>query len=203
MASKYPVTPKGEFLWAHITAPDTAYKEEGEYHVKVILRGNEGENLKNAVDAQFDNWLSSQKSTGGRKFLPYKENQADDGSSDGYQFHFKMKASGVNSKTGEKFTQRPIVVGPDRKPIPSDIRIANGSLGKVAYEFAPYNTKGSIGVQLRLRGVQVLELIEYNEGGSDDNIFDEEVGYELNVSSSEDKEAEDTFPEEAAEDEDF
>lgn len=203
MASKYPVTAKGEFLWAHITAPDYSYKEEGQYHVKLILRGDAGNDMRKKVDESWESY-SSQANPKGRLFLPYKDHIASDGSQDGYEFHFKMKASGVNSKTNEAYTQRPIVVGPDRKPIPSDVKVANGSTGKIAFEFAPFSTRGTMGVQLRLRGVQVLELIEWNGGNDSDDMFDDEDGYDLNMSStSETQEAENTFPEEAGEDEDF
>lgn len=202
MAGKYSVTPKGELLWAHVTQADTTYKAEGQYHCKLILRGDDAENFIREIDASHEGIkrdVLRNKGKGFREFMPYKVNTREDGSEDGYQFHFKLKASGTNGKTGEAYTQRPIVVGPDRKPLPSDIKVANGSVAKVAYELAPYHHMSSLGVQLRLRGVQVLKLIEYLEGASD--MFDEEEGYEVTVSAP--TTAEDTFPEEADEDEDF
>ena len=54
--------------------------------------------------------------------------------------------------------------------------VGNGSIVKVAYEPIPYmmaSTK-QVGVSLRLKGVQILELVEYGNGAS---MFDEEDGY--------------------------
>lgn len=192
--SKYLVSSKGELLWAHLTTPDTTFKAEGQYHVKLILRGDDAETFKNEIDAAHKKWKASNSGKSYKEYMPYKVNKDKDGVEDGLQFHFKMRASGVNSKTGEQYTQKPIVVGPDKRPIPSSVKVGNGSVAKIAYELAPYAQMSSLGVQLRLRGVQVLKLVEYLEDGGD--FFDEEEGYELNYSNESTKEAEDTFQEE-------
>lgn len=194
--SKYPVTPKGELLWAHLTTPDTTFKAEGQYHVKLILRGEQADELKSSIDQAHAAWKSSNSGKSFKEYMPYQPNKDKDGVEDGMQFHFKMKASGTNSKTGEKYTQKPIIVGPDKRPVPSTVKIGNGSVAKIAYELAPYAQMSSLGVQLRLRGVQVLKLIEYLEEGGD--FFDEEEGYELNLNEST-EETEDSFEEEEEE----
>ena len=56
MAGKYPVTPKGEFRWAHITVPDTTFKAEGQFHVKVLLSGSEAEDMQKTVDDAHGEW---------------------------------------------------------------------------------------------------------------------------------------------------
>tara|TARA_Y100000034_G_C6899799_1_gene415713 strand:- start:2219 stop:2842 length:624 start_codon:yes stop_codon:yes gene_type:complete len=199
--AKYSTTPKGAFHWAHVGTPDTTFKAEGQFHVKLQLAGQEAEDMRNAVDTAHANWKSEVNKTKGQKayqeFLPYKVVLGDDGMESGIQFHFKMKASGVNSRTGQAFTQRPIVVGPDKTPLPTNIKIANGSTGKVAYEMAPYQFGSGLGIQLRLRGVQVLNLIEWNGDSADDSMFSVEDGYEVKVnieSNEKPNEAEEIFP---------
>jgi len=198
--TKYAVTPKGEFHWAHVGTPDTTFKAEGQFHVKLQLAGQDADIMREAVDKAHADWKSEVNKTKGQKsyqeFLPYKVVLGDDGMESGIQFHFKMKASGVNSRTGEAFTQRPMVVGPDKTPLPTNIKIANGSTGKVAYEMAPYQFGTGLGVQLRLRGVQVLHLIEWNGEGGDDSIFAVEDGYEVkvNIESTKKPESEEIFP---------
>ena len=199
--AKYSTTPKGAFHWAHVGTPDTTFKAEGQFHVKLQLAGQEAEDMRNAVDTAHANWKSEVNKTKGRKayqeFLPYKVVLGDDGMESGIQFHFKMKASGVNSRTGQAFTQRPMVVGPDKTPLPTNIKIANGSTGKVAYEMAPYQFGSGLGIQLRLRGVQVLNLIEWNGDSADDSMFSVEDGYEVKVnieSNEKPNEAEEIFP---------
>ncbi len=199
--AKYSTTPKGAFHWAHVGTPDTTFKAEGQFHVKLQLAGQEAEDMRNAVDTAHANWKSEVNKTKGQKayqeFLPYKVVLGDDGMESGIQFHFKMKASGVNSRTGQAFTQRPMVVGPDKTPLPTNIKIANGSTGKVEYEMAPYQFGSGLGIQLRLRGVQVLNLIEWNGDSADDSMFSVEDGYEVKVnieSNEKPNEAEEIFP---------
>ena len=198
--TKYAVTPKGEFHWAHVGTPDTTFKAEGQFHVKLQLAGQDADTMREAVDKAHADWKSEVNKTKGQKayqeFLPYKVVLGDDGMESGIQFHFKMKASGVNSRTGEAFTQRPMVVGPDKTPLPTNIKIANGSTGKVAYEMAPYQFGTGLGVQLRLRGVQVLHLIEWNGEGGSDEMFSVEDGYEVkvNIESKKKPEVEEIFP---------
>ena len=199
--AKYSTTPKGAFHWAHVGTPDTTFKAEGQFHVKLQLAGQEAEDMRNAVDTAHANWKSEVNKTKGQKayqeFLPYKVVLGDDGMESGIQFHFKMKARGVNSRTGQAFTQRPMVVGPDKTPLPTNIKIANGSTGKVAYEMAPYQFGSGLGIQLRLRGVQVLNLIEWNGDSADDSMFSVEDGYEVKVnieSNEKPNEAEEIFP---------
>ena len=199
--AKYSTTPKGSFHWAHVGTPDTTFKAEGQFHVKLQLAGQEAEDMRNAVDTAHANWKSEVNKTKGQKayqeFLPYKVVLGDDGMESGIQFHFKMKASGVNSRTGQAFTQRPMVVGPDKTPLPTNIKIANGSTGKVAYEMAPYQFGSGLGIQLRRRGVQVLNLIEWNGDSADDSMFSVEDGYEVKVnieSNEKPNEAEEIFP---------
>ena len=198
--AKYAVTPKGQFHWAHVGTPDTTFKAEGQFHVKLQLSGEEAETMRGAVDKAHADWKSEVNKTKGQKsyqeFMPYKVVLGEDGMESGIQFHFKMKASGVNSRTGQAFTQRPMVVGPDKTPLPTNIKIANGSEGKVAYEMAPYQHGASLGIQLRMRGVQVLNLIEWNGGNSEDEMFAVEDGYEVkvNIESTKKPEEEEIFP---------
>ena len=91
------------------------------------------------------------------------------------EFKLKLKAQ-VQTRNGDIYTQRPIVVDAKRKPLDSSTAIGNGSVIKVAYEPISYmmaSTK-QVGVSLRLKGVQVIDLVEYGGGAS---MFDEEDGY--------------------------
>jgi hypothetical protein len=158
------------------------HKAEGLYHVKLILKDKEAEDFQEMVDNAHNTWkercLSENPKGGWKEWLPYKSKTDEEGMEIGTMFHFKLKASGVNSKTGETFTQKPVVVGPNKAPIPNNIKVANGSTGKVAYEIAPYLHGQSLGLQLRLRMVQVLNLIEYTPNVNADDIFNVEEGYD-------------------------
>ena len=83
------------------------------------------------------------------------------------KFRFKLKAT-CKRKDGVEFSQKPVLKAPDGSDL--NLRPSNGSLAKVAYEIVPfYNPALGCGVQLRLRGVKVTQLVEYSKGG--DNMF--------------------------------
>ena len=182
MAGKYPVTPKGEFKWPHIMVADTTYKAEGQFHIKVLLTGSDAEDMQEIVDNAHNEWKERCRQKSAKKwqeYMPYKVSLDEEGMEEGTEFHFKLKASGTNSRTGQTFTQRVVVVGPKNEPLPSTIKVGNGSVGRVAYEIAPYEHGPSLGVQLRLRMVQVLKLVEYIPSGNADDVFDVEEDYEI------------------------
>ena len=182
MAGKYLVTSVGEFEYPHILVADTKHKAEGLYHVKLILKDEEADKFQEMIDKSHQNWkdkcLADNPKGKWTEWVPYKKKTDDAGMEVGTAFHFKLKASGINSKSGEAFTQRPVVVGPNKAPIPNNIKISNGSTGKVAFEIAPYLHGQSLGLQLRLRMVQVLNLIEYIPSVDADDIFSVEEGYD-------------------------
>jgi len=91
-------------------------------------------------------------------------------------FKAKMKAL-VKSKDGQSWEQKPMVVDAKRTPMQGTALIGNGSLVNVAAEPVPYVMAATkqVGVTLRLKAVQVINLVEY--GGSTASIFDEEDGY--------------------------
>ena len=93
-------------------------------------------------------------------------------------FRFKLKAK-VTPKQGDPFEQRPAIFDAKGKPL-QEAKIGGGSKVKVAYELIPYYTAiAGAGVSLRLKAVQVIDLVEFSGGASADAFgFGEEEGYE-------------------------
>ena len=87
-----------------------------------------------------------------------------------------MKATGVNRKTKENFSQKPVVLDSQKNPMPSTVSIWGGSKGKIAYQMRTYYVPAlGAGVTMQLKAVQVIELVE---GGSKQlDLFDKEDGY--------------------------
>ena len=102
---------------------------------------------------------------------PYEVNQETGDVS----LKFKLKAK-VTTKSGDVFSQKPIVVDAKRQPITKEIPLWNGSLVRVGYQVIPYYTSlAGAGLSLRMKSVQILEAIEgANEATT---IFSEEDGY--------------------------
>ena len=72
-----------------------------------------------------------------------------------------MKASGINKKTKQPFTQKPVIVDGQLQPLDKDKNIFGGSKVKINYEPVGYNVSSTgVGCTLRLKSVQVLKLVE-------------------------------------------
>ena len=72
-----------------------------------------------------------------------------------------MKASGINGKTKEPFTQKPKLVDHALNPIGDDKFIYGGSIMRVNYEPVGYNVASvGLGCTLRLKGAQITKLVE-------------------------------------------
>ena len=107
---------------------------------------------------------------------PYETEYDEEGNPTGdILFKVKMKAGGT-TRDGKSFTQKPMVVDAKRTPLDKSTLIGNGSIVKVALDASPYYMPSNkqAGVSLRLKGVQVIDLVEY-QGAS--NLFEEEDGF--------------------------
>jgi len=169
MATKYSVTPVGKLVYPYLIEPDTEFDANGVYHTDLELSIPDGEEIVNAiVEAQAKLSEDTQARDPKKRIpkagpMPYSINQEDMT----IKFRFKLKATGKR-KDGVEFSQKPVLKAPDGSDL--NLRPSNGSLAKVAYEIVPfYNPALGCGVQLRLRGVKVTQLVEYSKGG--DNMF--------------------------------
>jgi len=121
--------------------------------------------------------------------LPFKD---EDGKT---IFKFKMKASGTNTKTGDSFKQRPALFDNELNPInPEEVNIWGGSILRVSYQPSLWFTPMlGAGVSLRLKSVQVKDLVEGGSQAGSSSDFDKVEG----DSSSKNKSENETVQEEA------
>lgn len=173
---------KGKAMWAKVFEPDTHFDPDGVYTVDVMVPETEAAELCEQLDAVVNEHhakvvkeqpkLKAVLSTA----TPYQPEVDEDGNPTGnLRFRAKMKAV-VKSRDGKTFNMKPVVVDSKRNPLTKDTLIGNGSVIKVAADPAPYlmQSSKSVGVSLRLKAVQVIDLVEYAKGA---NIFDEEEGF--------------------------
>jgi len=167
----------GEAIYPHLMKPDVRFNELGEYKVTLkVAKQDASQMVKDINQAIEDSLAKAQKDNKGKTVKsapkPFKEESGN------VFFKFKMKASGVNKKTQEKFTQRPQLLDSKKNPIAPSTSIWGGSIMKIAYEPFPYFTPMlGAGVSLRLKAVQVIKLVE----GKLNNIFKEEDGFEARL----------------------
>ena len=151
-------SPKGKAIFPHLTEPDTKYKAEGEYHVKLECNKSEGQNIIGLIGSEIAKKVKEQHDLDPKKPitkapLPYVE------VNDKVVFNFKMKASGIRKSDGKHFTQKPDLGNAELFPIEPDMQIWGDSILKITFEPYAWNMPIGIGCTLRLKAVQVLELV--------------------------------------------
>ena len=94
------------------------------------------------------------------------------------KFSFKEDAKWVKRDGSQEWDMKPKVVNAKNKKWDEEVDIGNGSTGKIAFEINPYQ-KPACGVSIKLRGVQVLEWVEYG-GSKSSSPFQVEEGDDIN-----------------------
>lgn len=195
-------TPKGTAQFPYLTKPDTKFNPEGEYKVKLELDAADAGELISFLDEQVELAVEKAKKdpkNAGKKIkvgdAPYSVNEETGKAA----FNFKLKAK-VTTKSGETFEQRPALFDAKGKPI-TDVNIGGGSKVKIAYEVVPFYTAlVGASISLRMKAVQVIDLVEFSGGASAEGYgFGEEEGYEAEDNSA----ASNGFNEEESDEKDF
>ena len=151
-------SPKGTAEYPYLSEPDIAFNPEGLFHTKLVCKKSESETIKKAIDDLIALEVKKQHDLDPKKKitkapLPYEEND------DEIVFNFKMKANGVRKSDGKPFTQEPNIVNADLSPFDKSQKIWGESILKITFEPYSWNMPIGIGCTLRLKTVQVLELV--------------------------------------------
>ena len=175
---------EGSAQWAKVLEPDTKWNPLGDYSIKLQLSQEEAaemsERIEEIVQEEFKRAVKEKpplKNTLTTQDVAQTVYDKDTGDDTGkVEFKFKLKAK-VQRKDGTYYEQAPAVIDAKKQPLPKDMLIGNGSRVKVAFEPFPYIMQSTkkVGVSLRLKAVQVIDLVEY--GNSAASVFDEEDGY--------------------------
>ena len=167
----------GSFIYPHLVRPDVKFNADGEYKVTLKVKKSDAIEMVKVLDqALVDSLADAEKKNKGKKVKEAPKPYAVEG--DNVFFKYKMKASGTNKKTNEKFVQRPALFDAKKNPIPNGTSIWGGSLGKIAYQLVPYYVPSiGAGVSARLKAVQITKLVE-GSGSTSSDLFKKEDGFE-------------------------
>lgn len=179
-------TPVGTLVFPHLTTPDDKFNSDGVYHTRMALTTEQADEIQAAADAVLEAYVDADPDDVGAKLAkavtrPVADEECDaDGRETGKMLvRFKMNAVG-KGRNGT-FTREPAIF--DAKAAPIKLSEApdiwSGTQARVSYELVPYymaSTK-SLGVSLRLRGVQIIELSNGDSQGGAAMGFEEEDGY--------------------------
>ncbi len=175
-------SPAGTAIFPRIKTPDTKYDAGGVFVCKLAIERSEAvEDFIEFLETTRDEWLKNElKNSDAKKKAKLKkfavadvyEDEIDDEDNETGRVIIKFKLNHtIEKKDGTTFTQRPSVFdaqGTQLKRIPN---VGGGSqlvIGGTVIPYAMASTK-SVGVSLRMEGVQVLELVEF--GGKDASAF--------------------------------
>lgn len=175
---------EGNALWAKVFEPDTKFNPLGDYSINIQMPVADAaamsEQLEAIVQAKFNEAIKEDprlKNTLSTSDVCQPVFDRETGDDTGLvEFKFKLKAK-VQKRDGTYYEQQPAVLDAKKTPLSKDVLIGNGSKVKVAFEPIPYvmgSTKKA-GVSLRLKAVQVIDLVEYGNNAA--SVFDEEDGY--------------------------
>ncbi|ANS05756.1 single-stranded DNA-binding protein [uncultured phage_Deep-GF0-KM16-C193] len=165
----------GEAIYPHLSKPDVRFNEHGEYKVTLKVAKQDASAMVKEIDQAFEDNLAKVSSEAKGKKVKAASTKPYKLEGDNVFFKYKMRASGINKKTNEKFSQRPALFDAKKNPISPTQSIWGGSLMKVAYQLIPYNTPMlGAGVSARLKAAQIIKLVE----GQNQNLFKEEDGFE-------------------------
>ena len=173
-------TGRGILMFPYLFSPDTKFDSVGVYTVQLRLQGDPAAKLKGDLESVLEEHIKEVATTTGKKpekVLPIPmKNVTDDAGVSFIEFRFKMKPS-FKSKTGEQVDQRPQVFDSKLQPLTEESCLGSGSEGKVSFDAVPYNTSFGCGITLRLRAVQIIDLVQYNGGNSASSGFEIEEGF--------------------------
>ena len=172
----------GEAIYPHLNKPDVKFNENGEYKVNLQIPEDKAKGMIAIYEKAIQDSISEAeaKLNGKKVKLAPKPYSIENGQA---VFKYKMKATGINRKTKEPFSQRPALFDAKKNPLnPSSCNIWGGSKMKIAYVLRSYYSPAlGAGVTAQLKAVQIIELVE----GKQLDLFAKEDGYENTTSPEE------------------
>lgn len=202
---KYFTTPVGKATYPWLGKPDTKYNKGGEFKVTLELSPQDAaglvEQIDALVDARYEQQLKVAKPADKKKIVkqyPYEDVCDDEGDATGdIAFRFKMNHT-LTLKDDSIVKQSPALYDKYGKEITEGIW--GGSTMRVSFEPVPYYFDKAIGCSLRLRAVQVINLVSGTGGDASAFGFDCEEAPEEEEEANDFTEAAEDHP---AEDDDF
>jgi len=163
------VTPIGEALYPHLHEPDYKFDQAGVYQTRLILEESDYNALKGQFQEIYDAAYKSACEQAGNKLKHGEGNPFREGD-EGLYILAKQPAEKNTKKHGLiKFNIKAFDSAGKLIKMP---RVGTGSKLRLALEPKPWAVSGKFGVTLRLRSVQIIDLVEYGN----ESVFDEVEG---------------------------
>ena len=181
-------TPKGTAIYPYLNEPNRKFDQIGVYSVNLRMNGEDAAEFISTITKVRDEYHNEQtkemkKKTLKKADLPVKEVVDDQGEETG-EVDLKIKLKAGYEYDGKTITQRPTLIDAKQQPMANDILIGSGTTLRCGVEVAPwYVPTMGIGVSLRLRVAQIIDLVEFGGGGAAAYDFNNEEGFETVAAS--------------------
>lgn len=174
-------SPVASCLWPKLNKPDTKFKQEGEYSVKLRFDKDMPEHrdyLKALKKIEEDAYALNCENEGDDnlkradsviKQVKEEDEKGKKQPTNFYDVKFSLKAT-VTPRNGDPFTQRPTLFDTKRNILPLDqVLVGHGSELRIAATVNPWYTAAlGAGISLWLDGVMVHKLVEPGTRSADD-----------------------------------
>ncbi|MGE0175222.1 MAG: hypothetical protein AB7T49_20725 [Oligoflexales bacterium] len=189
-------TPVGVAQYPFLLRPHTRFDPDGEYRVTLILPKAEAQALIDTIDSALSASLEKAVAENPAKAdkvhpaqPPYSILTNEAGEETGnVRFNFKAKAKIKPRNGAEPFRIKLAIFDARGQAVSPDVRIGTGTRMKICAEVVPYFTDlVGAGVKLRLKAVQIVDLVEYNGPTASQFGFGLEEGYDSTVTPVEDE----------------
>lgn len=201
------VTPKGTLKgFIALFEPSTKFNKKGIYTAEILLSKEEGEKLaeeiKNVRTEQFKKFGKGTKVADITRCVPYTTANEETGEAiPDKEGRYVFKTNRCAYIEGGKPKVKIMVVDSKCNPI-KDASIGEGTTAILSGELSGYSVAGKTGVSVKLKGVQILDLVEYSSTSVESLGFTQQDGFEVSDEpvTTEEEATEDS---EEAEEEDF
>lgn len=175
--SKVITTPKGKAVWPKLVEPDTKFDQDGMYSCKLHVSEQDFRAFEAHVKPIIETAYKAECDRLGKPKLrmaastPIRITEEGD-----YEIYAKQKAK-VHTKSRGTLEFVVAAVDSQGKKIPMP-NVGSGSQLRMAVEVNPWFVPSQgFGYSLRLRAIQIIDLIEFGGGDSDFGFSVEESGY--------------------------
>lgn len=178
-------SPEGVAVYPHLVRPDTKFDSNGVYTVQLAIDGPKANGFIAQLESARDAFAAEFKTDNAAKFKKasiadvYEDELDEEGEETGRVLIRAKQKAIIKGRDGKEYVKTVKLFDAARQPIAPD-SLWGGSRLILAGELVPYYMASSkeIGVSLRLRAVQVLELVEGDGGNAESFGFGEvEDGY--------------------------
>lgn len=188
--------------------PSTKFNKDGVYQAHLLISKEEGEKLaakiKEIRTQQFKTYGKGTKVAELTQCVPYTIVNSETGEeTEDSQGRYVLKSKASAYIKEGKITNRVQVLDAKLKPI-KDVRVGEGTVAKLGVELAGYSVAGKTGVSVKLKLVQIIDLVEYSGGATAEAFgLTEEDGFDFSEAEVEENEAGEAVEDGESEEVDF